>query len=120
MCKIMTDQEETRLFFVTRLILSIDMLEGPSFLVSRDLPSSCQQETEWIYNTFRVMELTSNKRRLELEEEAVLRKSCKLSDAPEEGETKKNNLDLFLSINQANDQNHAVFDLSFRLESFIG
>lgn len=100
--------KKQRLFFVTRLILSIDMLEGPSFLVSRDLPSSCEQETEWIYNTFRVMEHANNKRRLELEEEAVLRKSCKLSDAPEEGETGMNILDLSLSlsINQGNDQNH--------------
>ncbi|XP_017440455.1 F-box/kelch-repeat protein At1g74510 isoform X3 [Vigna angularis] len=89
------------------LILSVDMLEGPTFLVSRDLPSSCEQETRWIYNSYCVMQLTKNKRGLELEEEAVLRKSCKLSDAPEEGETKKNIQDLSPSLNQANDQNHA-------------
>lgn len=100
--------KKQRVFFVTRLILSVDMLEGPSFLVSRDLPSSCEQETEWIYNTFRVMEHANNKRRLELEEEAVLRKSCKLSDPPEEGETGMHILDLSLSLslNQGNDQNH--------------
>ncbi|XP_061351938.1 F-box/kelch-repeat protein At1g74510-like isoform X2 [Gastrolobium bilobum] len=82
------------------------MLEGPSFLVSRDLPSSCEQETEWIHNTFRVIEHANNKRPLEVEEVAVLRKSCKLSDAPKEGETQINILDRSLYFNQSNDQNH--------------
>ncbi|OIW18101.1 hypothetical protein TanjilG_00329 [Lupinus angustifolius] len=88
------------------------MLEGPSFLIARDLPSSCEQETEWIYNSLRVMELSNNKRRLELEEVAVLRKSRRLSDPPkerEEGEPQMNILDLSLSLNfnQGNDQNNA-------------
>ncbi|PON57330.1 Kelch repeat type [Parasponia andersonii] len=59
------------------------MLEGPSYLVSRDLPSSCEQESKWIYNTFRLIELSSNKRRLQDGEEKTLRKSSKLSDALE-------------------------------------
>ncbi|KAE9608452.1 putative kelch-type beta propeller [Lupinus albus] len=88
------------------------MLEGPSFLIARDLPSSCEQETEWIYNSLRVMELVNNKRRLELEEEAVLRKSRRLSVLPkggEEGEPQMTVLDLSLSLNfnQGNDQNNA-------------
>ncbi|CAL0319920.1 unnamed protein product [Lupinus luteus] len=87
------------------------MLEGPSFLIARDLPSSCEQETEWIYNCLRVMEL-SNKRRLELEERAVLRKSRRLSNLPNggaEGEPQMTALDLSLSLNfnQGNDQNNA-------------
>ncbi|KAK3010884.1 hypothetical protein RJ639_011154 [Escallonia herrerae] len=53
------------------------MLEGPSYLVSRDLPSSCEQESTWIYNTFRVIELSNGKRRLEDGEEIGLRKSFK-------------------------------------------
>ncbi|XP_068305917.1 F-box/kelch-repeat protein At1g74510-like isoform X1 [Pyrus communis] len=57
------------------------MLEGPSYLVSRELPSSCEQESKWIYNTHRVMELSNNKRPFEDSDEITLRKACKLSDA---------------------------------------
>ncbi|KAJ0588133.1 hypothetical protein HanIR_Chr04g0171051 [Helianthus annuus] len=32
------------------------MLEGPAFLVSRDLPSACEQECKWAYNAFCVTE----------------------------------------------------------------
>lgn len=63
-----------------------NMLEGPSYLVSRDLPSSCEQESKWIYNTFRLIELSSNKRRLEDGEDITLRKSSRLSDCVEGGE----------------------------------
>lgn len=85
------------------------MLEGPSFLVLRDLPSSCEQETKWIYHTFCVMELASSKRRLEQDEETVLRKSCKLSEVPEEEMLEKSihDLSLSLSLKQSNDKNHA-------------
>ncbi|OIV98272.1 hypothetical protein TanjilG_09906 [Lupinus angustifolius] len=92
------------------------MLEGLSFVIARDLPSSCEQETEWIYNSLSVMELTNNKRRPELEEEAVLRKSCKLSNAPKEGEESKTKMtildlsrSLTLNLNQGNDHNHARY-----------
>ncbi|KAM1516589.1 hypothetical protein ACFXTH_015525 [Malus domestica] len=57
------------------------MLEGPSYLVSRELPTSCEQESKWIYNTHRVMELSNNKRPIEDDDEITLRKVCKLSDA---------------------------------------
>ncbi|KAF7806175.1 F-box/kelch-repeat protein [Senna tora] len=84
------------------------MLEGPSFLVSRDLPSSCEEESKWIYSTVHVMELSSNKRRLEDEEQMMLRKSCKLLDASEKGETQMDVHNRSLSHNQRNDQNHAA------------
>ncbi|XP_047316808.1 F-box/kelch-repeat protein At1g74510-like isoform X2 [Impatiens glandulifera] len=38
------------------------MLEGPSYLVSMDLPSSCELERKWIYNTSCVIELCNGKR----------------------------------------------------------
>ncbi|OIW21827.1 hypothetical protein TanjilG_12274 [Lupinus angustifolius] len=78
------------------------MLEGPSFLVTRNLPCSCELETEWIYNSLCVMELANNKHRLELEEEAVLRKLCKLSHVPKEGESHRTILDF--SQTHSNDQ----------------
>nr|XP_048329758.1 F-box/kelch-repeat protein At1g74510-like isoform X3 [Ziziphus jujuba var. spinosa] len=62
---------------------SENMLEGPSYLVSRELPSSCEQESKWIYNTYRVIELSNNKRRLEDGEHFPSAKLCKISDAPE-------------------------------------
>lgn len=77
------------------------MLEGPSFLVARDLPSSCEEESKWIYNTTDVMELSSNKRQREDEEQMALRKSCKLPYTPEEGGTKMNVQDLSLSHDQS-------------------
>ncbi|XP_054794856.1 F-box/kelch-repeat protein At1g74510-like isoform X1 [Prosopis cineraria] len=93
---------------MSRLIISNSMLEGPSFLVARELPSSCEEESRWIYNTVHIMELSSNKRRLDQGEQMVLGKSCKRSDAPEEGETRLRVRDLSLSNNQINDQNHAA------------
>lgn len=33
-----------------------NMLEALSYLVMRHLPSSCQEESRWVYNTFRVLE----------------------------------------------------------------
>lgn len=60
------------------LEISDNMLEGPSYLVSRDLPSSCEQESKWIYNTFRVIELSNSNCRLEDGEELPLKKSCNL------------------------------------------
>lgn len=37
------------------------MLEGPTFLVSRDLPSACEQESKWAYNAFCVTSLSKRK-----------------------------------------------------------
>ncbi|KAF8103290.1 hypothetical protein N665_0188s0231 [Sinapis alba] len=38
------------------------MLEAPSYLVSRDLPSSCEEESKWIYNAHCVLQLSLKKR----------------------------------------------------------
>lgn len=75
------------------------MLEGPSFLISRDVPNSCEQENQWVYNTFRLVEVSNNKRRLELEE-------GNQTDADEE-EKQTNIVVLFSS----HDQNHADSNL---------
>ncbi|KGN63979.1 F-box/kelch-repeat protein At1g74510 [Cucumis sativus] len=56
------------------------MLEGPSYLISRDLPSSCEQESKWVYNTFRVIEMTNKKHHLEDMEQPSAKKLCKLID----------------------------------------
>lgn len=40
------------------------MLEAPSYLVSRDLPSSCEEESKWIYNAHCVLQLSLKKRSL--------------------------------------------------------
>ncbi|KAG2675615.1 hypothetical protein I3760_12G013500 [Carya illinoinensis] len=37
------------------------MLEGPSYLMQRDLPSSCEQDSTWIYNALCVIELSNSK-----------------------------------------------------------
>ncbi|VVA95258.1 unnamed protein product [Arabis nemorensis] len=41
------------------------MLEAPSYLVSRDLPSSCEEESKWIYNAHCVLQLSLRKRLLD-------------------------------------------------------
>nr|XP_010937074.1 F-box/kelch-repeat protein SKIP11 [Elaeis guineensis] len=38
------------------------MLEGQSCLISRMLPSSCEQESKWLYMTYQLLEITNNKR----------------------------------------------------------
>lgn len=40
------------------------MLEGQSCLISRALPSSCEQESKWAYITFRLLEISKGKRSL--------------------------------------------------------
>ncbi|XP_042374104.1 F-box/kelch-repeat protein SKIP11-like isoform X1 [Zingiber officinale] len=40
----------------------IDMLENESCLISRALPSSCEEESKWAYMTFNLLEITTNKR----------------------------------------------------------
>ncbi|KAB1199299.1 hypothetical protein CJ030_MR0G025158 [Morella rubra] len=83
------------------------MLEAPSYLVSRDLPSSCEQESKWIYNTFRVIELSNSKRRLEEGEDLAVRKSCKVSDAHEgEGPMKGFPEISLVQADQPDDANH--------------
>ncbi|KAF4403195.1 hypothetical protein G4B88_027966 [Cannabis sativa] len=72
---------------------NFNMLEGPSYLVSRELPSSCEQESKWIYNTFRLIELSSNKRKLEDGEDNTLRKLSKVSVALKEEEACKDGSD---------------------------
>ncbi|XVF11951.1 hypothetical protein REPUB_Repub08aG0072800 [Reevesia pubescens] len=63
------------------------MLEGPSsYLVSRDLPSSCEQGSKWIYNTFHVVELSRGKRWMEDGEDQMTRKVLK----PLEGDQSDN------------------------------
>ncbi|KAH7550326.1 hypothetical protein ACOSP7_024419 [Xanthoceras sorbifolium] len=59
------------------------MLEGPSFLIARDVPSSGEEESKWIYNAFCVMELSNNKRPLEDEEDLAAKKAPKTSKADE-------------------------------------
>ncbi|PSS07894.1 F-box/kelch-repeat protein [Actinidia chinensis var. chinensis] len=81
------------------------MLEGPSFLVSRELPSSCEHESKWIYNKFCVIELSNGEHRLDNGEGTFLRKSSKWSDAIEREETVQGLSDLSLSqADQSNDQ----------------
>ncbi|GAV73010.1 Kelch_1 domain-containing protein [Cephalotus follicularis] len=84
------------------------MLEGPSYLVSRELPSSFEQESKWIYNTFHVIELSKGKRRLEDEEGLEVRKATRLSEARERGKTMQDLHDLSLSSTeqQPDDQHH--------------
>ncbi|XP_042514980.1 F-box/kelch-repeat protein SKIP11-like [Macadamia integrifolia] len=59
------------------------MLEGQSYLISRALPSSCEQESKWAYMTYHLIEVSNGKRHLEDEGEEALgqRKSSKISDA---------------------------------------
>ncbi|XP_052176421.1 F-box/kelch-repeat protein At1g74510 isoform X2 [Diospyros lotus] len=54
------------------------MLEGPSYLVSRELPSCCEHESVWVYNAFQVIELANGKRGLLGDREGMpLKKSSK-------------------------------------------
>ncbi|KAF9625990.1 hypothetical protein IFM89_028376 [Coptis chinensis] len=75
------------------------MLEGQSCLISRALPSSCEQESKWVYMTYHLLEVTNGKRRLEeeSEEEVVRRKTSKQMDVCEREETIHTLLDLSLS-----------------------
>ncbi|XVF09106.1 hypothetical protein REPUB_Repub07fG0062700 [Reevesia pubescens] len=81
------------------------MLEGPSYLVSRDLPTSCEQESKWIYNTFRVIELSRNKRRMEDGEDQMVRKVLKPLEGDENG-IKKEDMSLE-QIDQPDNHRHA-------------
>ncbi|XP_031105829.1 F-box/kelch-repeat protein At1g74510 [Ipomoea triloba] len=88
------------------------MLEGPSYLVSRDLTRACEQESTWIYTASLVTENSKEKRRLEEEEDIALRKSLKLADCLEKEETVQGFHDLSLSqreltSNGQEDANHS-------------
>ncbi|KAJ4972981.1 hypothetical protein NE237_006155 [Protea cynaroides] len=65
------------------------MLEGESCLISRALPSSCEQESKFAYMTYRLIEVSNGKRHLEDEgeEEQGQRKLFKSSYAPQKEET---------------------------------
>ncbi|KAJ4961883.1 hypothetical protein NE237_021793 [Protea cynaroides] len=59
------------------------MFEGQSCLISRTLPSSCEQESKWAYMTYRLIEVSNGKRHLDDEGKEALgqRKSSNSSDA---------------------------------------
>ncbi|XWS37455.1 hypothetical protein CRYUN_Cryun19dG0044300 [Craigia yunnanensis] len=81
------------------------MLEGPSYLVSRDLPSSCEQESKWIYNPFHVIELSRSKRWTEDREDQMERKVL-TSLKGDENKEKMEDMSL-AQINQSNKHCHA-------------
>ncbi|RDY12230.1 F-box/kelch-repeat protein, partial [Mucuna pruriens] len=94
-------------FFVIRSI----MLESPSLVASRDVANSCEEENEWVYNTFRLMKLSNNKQAAEGDEkEAVPRKLSQHSDDSEEEEEEEEEdmALLFPSSDQGNDESHAT------------
>uniref|UniRef100_A0A1J3FSZ3 F-box/kelch-repeat protein n=1 Tax=Noccaea caerulescens TaxID=107243 RepID=A0A1J3FSZ3_NOCCA len=68
------------------------MLEAPSYLVSRDLPSSCEEESKWIYNAHCVLQLSLKKRFLDdtnEEEESSARKMLKSHQSKDDVTEKK-------------------------------
>lgn len=82
------------------------MLEGPSFLVVRDLPNSCEQEYRLVYNAQHLIELSGNKREIEEEgKQAMSKKTVKLSDDPQEEENQMNVVPPLPSQDQGNEQN---------------
>lgn len=82
------------------------MLEGPTYLVARDLPSACEQESKWIYNVFHVIELSRGKRRLGDGEAIGLRKSFKPLDTVKKEEAVQGFHDISLSADQSDSQRH--------------
>ncbi|KAJ4712140.1 F-box/kelch-repeat protein [Melia azedarach] len=82
------------------------MLEGPAYLISRDFPGSCEQESKWIHNTFCVIELSNNKRPLEDGEDVAMRKTAKPFEASEKEEPAKCLDDLSLAKNDQPDDQH--------------
>lgn len=85
------------------------MLEGPAYLVARELPSACEHESKWIYNAFCVMEQSNGKRLLEDGEELISRKFFRPLDTLKKEETEQGFLDLSLSLaNSSNNQHHSA------------
>lgn len=99
----------------SNLILRVSsekMLEGPSYMIARDLPNACEQESKWIYNTFLVIELSNSKRPLEDGEEIGLRKLSKPSDGQKTEETMQGFHDLSLSQAKQSNAHHNTGDQS--------
>ncbi|KDP31229.1 hypothetical protein JCGZ_11605 [Jatropha curcas] len=81
------------------------MLEG-SYLVSRELPASCEQETQWIYNALHVVE-RSSKRHLEGGEDVASRKAAKPLDTQEREEKMDLHILPMLQIGQPENHHQA-------------
>lgn len=80
-----------------------DMLEGSDYLVSRDLPSSCEQESQWIYNASHVIE--HSKRTMEDGEDSGVRKVHRQLEAHEREQATKGLHDI--SLMSVNQQHHS-------------
>lgn len=77
------------------------MLEKQSFLIARDLPNSCEQESEWVYNAHLLTELSDDKHPVEEGERNKL-------SGDTEGEDTEMDVDCLIpSQDQGNDQNHS-------------
>lgn len=77
------------------------------FLVSRDLPSACEQESKWVYNAFCVVELAKGKRSLEDGEVLGLRKSFKPLDPLErDGRLQDFHAEPLSDADQSDNQRH--------------
>ncbi|XP_072977952.1 F-box/kelch-repeat protein At1g74510-like [Typha angustifolia] len=63
------------------------MLEGQSCLISRALPSSCEQESKWAYMACQILESSSSKRPLEELEEEDLGERGKRKKSPQHPHT---------------------------------
>ncbi|KAJ0755004.1 putative kelch-type beta propeller [Helianthus annuus] len=80
------------------------MLEGPAFLVSRDLPSACEQECKWAYNAFCVTGVSKEKHYLDGEESD----GSKSSLTPSENHSQMGDLVISLSEpDQSDNQNQS-------------
>ncbi|XAR65464.1 hypothetical protein NMG60_11009602 [Bertholletia excelsa] len=87
------------------------MLEAPPYLVCRALPSSCEEESKWIYNTFRVIELSNCDYPSEDGEVVSLGKSSKLPDVIEKEEMLQGLHDLSLSQVDQSDNHCEISDI---------
>ncbi|KAF5734152.1 Galactose oxidase/kelch repeat superfamily protein [Tripterygium wilfordii] len=86
------------------------MLEAPSYLISRELPSSCEQECMWFHNTFCVLELSKNKQPFE-GEDLSLGKMLKTLEFHEREEPSKE-LDYISVMPNGNGDHHYAGDQS--------
>ncbi|EOA35162.1 hypothetical protein CARUB_v10020300mg [Capsella rubella] len=83
------------------------MLEAPSYLVSRDLPSSCEEESKWIYNVHCVLQLSLRKRLLDDEDGASAKKMLRLDHRSRDDSDKITDTLLQLSQTyQSSNQSH--------------
>ncbi|KAL8230684.1 hypothetical protein R6Q57_000462 [Mikania cordata] len=96
------------------------MLEGPAFLVSRELPSACELESIWAYNAFCVTEFSKGKRFLDDGEETTSPNSNK-SWKPSENLTQMGNSVISLSeTDESDNQNQEDQSDSSSLIDHIG